>query len=118
MKKETRSLASIISLTFFVGSLLTFAIPEAFAFDKDLSITTQNIQFSSTNFMEGRKIAIEGDLLEKSRTSLEQIGHLVDAEMSMWTAGFGGGQGIMIDYDEDCLTAGSDWRKDGCAAGY
>ena len=69
-------------------------------------------------FMEGKKIAIEGGLLEKRKAPLEQLGHLIDAEMSMWTEGFGGGQGIMIDYDEDCLTAGSDWRKDGCATGY
>jgi hypothetical protein len=70
MKKGTRSLVSMISLAFFVGSLLTFSLPSAFAYSKDLSITTQNIQFSSSNFMEGRKIRIYATITNNSTSDL------------------------------------------------
>ena len=70
MKKGTKSIVSLISFAFFVGSLLSASLPAAFAYSKDLSITTQNIQFSSSSFMEGRKIRIYATVTNNSTSDL------------------------------------------------
>jgi gamma-glutamyltranspeptidase/glutathione hydrolase len=57
---------------------------------------------------------VEDGVAETTRQGLIDKGHAVTAEGGP----HGGGQAIVIDWDEGVLQGGSDPRKDGCAMGY
>ncbi|MGI9415030.1 MAG: gamma-glutamyltransferase family protein [Hyphomicrobiales bacterium] len=59
-------------------------------------------------------VGLEEGVSERVASGLTALGHGVVAAGAPW----GGGQGIVIDWDEGTLTGGSDPRKDGIALGY
>jgi len=59
-------------------------------------------------------LEVEAGVPDAARAGLTIKGHQVVASDSPW----GGGQGIVIDWDRGVLQGGSDPRKDGNAAGY
>jgi gamma-glutamyltranspeptidase/glutathione hydrolase len=59
-------------------------------------------------------LEVEDGVPDAARAGLSIKGHQVVASESPW----GGGQGIVIDWDRGVLHGGSDPRKDGQAAGY
>jgi gamma-glutamyltranspeptidase/glutathione hydrolase len=59
-------------------------------------------------------LEVEDGVPDAARAGLSIKGHQVEASESPW----GGGQGIVIDWDRGVLHGGSDPRKDGQAAGY
>jgi gamma-glutamyltranspeptidase/glutathione hydrolase len=59
-------------------------------------------------------LEVEDGVPEAARAGLTDKGHRVVAAESSW----GGGQGIVIDWENGVLQGGSDPRKDGHAAGY
>jgi gamma-glutamyltranspeptidase/glutathione hydrolase len=70
-------------------------------------------------------IRLEDGFSKNVVKALLQRGHQIDViPRRLWgnltseSAQFGGGQMIIIDRNQDCLFAGSDPRKDGCAIGY
>ena len=63
----------------------------------------------------GGLISLEPGIPEDVATALRAKGHRVQTEQ---TVGFGGYQGILIDWDHGTLQGGSDPRQDGCAMGY
>jgi gamma-glutamyltranspeptidase/glutathione hydrolase len=67
----------------------------------------------------GRLVALERVIGQEVRTALSAMGHnlLPYGEVPPGSA-YGGGQAIMIDYEQGVLHGGSDHRKDGCAIGY
>ena len=62
----------------------------------------------------GGWVALESGVPMEAQRSLAQMGHDVRFESD----GFGGYQAILYDTQRDLYIAGSDFRKDGCAAGY
>jgi gamma-glutamyltranspeptidase/glutathione hydrolase len=64
-------------------------------------------------FRDGR-LGVERGIPEAVRAALAAKGHDVFVVESPW----GGGQGIMIDWERGLLIGGSDPRKDGCALGF
>ena len=68
-------------------------------------------------FQEGTKVLLEDAVASTARNALTAKGHQVEAVRHL-SLQFGGGQIIVVDPDQDCLYAGSDPRKDGCAIGY
>lgn len=68
-------------------------------------------------FEEGNRVSLEDSIPRSIRKKLEEKGHYVEVEAHL-SIDFGGGQSIVVDRENDCLLAGSDPRKDGCAMGY
>ena len=64
-------------------------------------------------FADGR-LGLERGIPEAARAALAAKGHDVFVVDRPW----GGGQGIMIDWERGLLIGGSDPRKDGCALGF
>jgi gamma-glutamyltranspeptidase/glutathione hydrolase len=62
----------------------------------------------------GGDVEIEAGIPEDSIEKLKALGHKVTAPEKP----IGGGQAILIDWENGVLTGGSDPRKDGCALGY
>lgn len=65
-------------------------------------------------FLYDGVLEVEDGVPEAARAGLADKGHRVVASDSSW----GGGQGIVIDWENGVLQGGSDPRKDGHAAGY
>ena len=59
-------------------------------------------------------VGLEEGVSDEVAAGLAGLGHRVVPADSPW----GGGQGIVIDWDQGTLAGGSDPRKDGCAIGY
>ena len=66
-------------------------------------------------FLEGRDVALEGDVSARARRVLRGKGHNLVRQKDVF---FGGAQAIRIDWENGALFGGSDPRKDGCAIGY
>jgi len=64
--------------------------------------------------VDGGYVALETGVSMEAQRALAQKGHDVRFESD----GFGGYQAILYDAARDLYMAGSDFRKDGCAAGY
>lgn len=69
------------------------------------------------HFVDGKKVLVEDSIPRKVVTELTQKGHQIEVRPRL-SLPFGGGQIIVVDPEKDCLYAGSDPRKDGCALGY
>ncbi|MGE3539565.1 MAG: gamma-glutamyltransferase [Candidatus Tectimicrobiota bacterium] len=67
--------------------------------------------------MGGRLVALERAIPHAVRDELAAMGHMLTAYGDQ-SISYGGGQGILIDYERGVLQGGSDYRKDGCAIGY
>ncbi len=65
-----------------------------------------------------QSVAVEEDLAPSVISELEKRGHTVEFVSGYDRAGFGGGQVISRDPETGVLTAGSEPRKDGAAAGW
>ncbi|MFC3230061.1 gamma-glutamyltransferase [Marinibaculum pumilum] len=65
-------------------------------------------------FYNGGRLDVERGVPTDVRAALAALGHNVTTPEMPW----GGGQAIMLDWDNDTLAAGSDPRKDGCALGW
>ena len=65
-------------------------------------------------FWKEGKIAAERDVSEATLRALADYGHDVGPAVRPW----GGGQGIMLDWERGVLIGGSDPRKDGLAIGF
>jgi gamma-glutamyltranspeptidase / glutathione hydrolase len=65
-------------------------------------------------FLEEGRLGVERGIPEAARAALAAKGHDVFVIEKPW----GGGQGIMIDWERGLLIGGSDPRKDGCALGF
>lgn len=65
-----------------------------------------------------QSVAVEEDLDPSVISELEKRGHTVEVVSGYDRAGFGGGQVISRDPETGVLTAGSEPRKDGAAAGW
>lgn len=63
---------------------------------------------------DGGKLAVESGFEGAVIRALIEKGHVVVKE----SGGFGGYQGVWWSHEDDVLIAGSESRKDGCAAGY
>jgi gamma-glutamyltranspeptidase/glutathione hydrolase len=80
----------------------------------DFGLDIQEAIDAARFFPEDGFLAVESGIRERTRRELERRGHrVVEAQSPM-----GGGQGIIIDWENGVLQAGSDARKDGCALGY
>jgi gamma-glutamyltranspeptidase/glutathione hydrolase len=64
----------------------------------------------------GGTVTVESGISDASIAALEKLGHQV--ERAKPGGGFGGYQGILIDWEHGTLHGGTEPRKDGCAAGY
>jgi gamma-glutamyltranspeptidase/glutathione hydrolase len=64
----------------------------------------------------GGIVTVESGISDASIAALEKLGHQV--ERAKPGGGFGGYQGILIDWEHGTLHGGTEPRKDGCAAGY
>ncbi len=77
------------------------------------------IDFPRFHYLDGNRVALEAEHAEQVRAALVRMGHIVEEEAAaLFRGGFGGGQGIAIDSGSRVYWGGSDWRKDGCAAGF
>jgi gamma-glutamyltranspeptidase/glutathione hydrolase len=65
---------------------------------------------------DGGTITVESGISDETIAKLKSLDHRVERVKSGGT--FGGYQGILIDSEHGTLHAGTDPRKDGCAAGY
>lgn len=65
-------------------------------------------------FIEDERLGLEHGFPEDARAGLVAKGHDVFVVERPW----GGGQGIVIDWERGLLIGGSDPRKDGCAIGF
>jgi gamma-glutamyltranspeptidase/glutathione hydrolase len=80
----------------------------------DFGFDVQEAIDAARFFPEGDVLAVERGVRERTRRDLARRGHrVVETQTPM-----GGGQGIVIDWKNGVLLAGSDARKDGCALGY
>jgi gamma-glutamyltranspeptidase/glutathione hydrolase len=70
-----------------------------------------------SRFEEGKKILLEDSIAPTTMKTLMKKGHNIEV-VSRLSPQFGGGQIIIVDHEQDCLYAGSEPRKDGCAVGY
>jgi gamma-glutamyltranspeptidase/glutathione hydrolase len=66
-------------------------------------------------YTDGRRVAVEKQLLDQMEAGLSNRGHEIVFDLPTGFT-FGGGQVIMVDPETGSLIAGSDPRKDGCAA--
>ena len=64
--------------------------------------------------LDGGTVYLESGFPQTTRERLQQLGHKVQTD----PGGFGGYQGIWIDWENGVLQGGSDPRKDGAAVGY
>jgi gamma-glutamyltranspeptidase/glutathione hydrolase len=64
----------------------------------------------------GGTVTVESGISDATIAALEKLGHHIERPKP--GGGFGGYQGILIDWDHGTLHGGTDPRKDGCAAGY
>lgn len=65
-------------------------------------------------FYNAGRLDVERGVPMETRAALAALGHPVTTPEMPW----GGGQAIMIDWENDTFAAGSDPRKDGCALGW
>jgi gamma-glutamyltranspeptidase/glutathione hydrolase len=63
---------------------------------------------------DGGTVTVESGISDEVVKKLERLGHKFKPDKG----GFGGYQGILIDWQHGTLHGGTDPRKDGCAAGY
>ena len=63
---------------------------------------------------DGGTVYLESGFTQETRERLMSLGHKVATD----PGGFGGYQGIWIDWDQGVLQGASDPRKDGAAVGY
>jgi gamma-glutamyltranspeptidase/glutathione hydrolase len=80
----------------------------------DYGMDIQEALDAARFFLYAGELAVETNVPEAARTGLTTRGHNVVASDSSW----GGGQAIVIDWENGVLQGGSDPRKDGHAAGY
>ena len=66
------------------------------------------------SFSDAGDMKVERGYSDAVRQELADLGHKV----SIPETALGGGQAILIDYDNGVLEGASDPRKDGCALGY
>jgi gamma-glutamyltranspeptidase/glutathione hydrolase len=80
----------------------------------DYGLDIQEAIDAARFFLYDGILEVEAGVPDAARAGLTIKGHQVVASDSPW----GGGQGIVIDWDRGVLQGGSDPRKDGNAAGY
>jgi gamma-glutamyltranspeptidase/glutathione hydrolase len=80
----------------------------------DYGMDIQEALDAARFFLYAGVLEVEANVPATARTGLAEKGHNVVASDSSW----GGGQAIVIDWDNGVLQGGSDPRKDGHAAGY
>ena len=80
----------------------------------DYGMDIQEALDAARFFLYAGILEVEANVPEAARVGLAAKGHNVIAADSAW----GGGQAIVIDWDNGVLHGGSDPRKDGHAAGY
>lgn len=68
--------------------------------------------------VKDKKVCLEKEIPEAGREGLAAMGHEMIPESETGLGGFGGAQAIIVDPETNALFGGSDYRKDGCAAGY
>jgi len=77
------------------------------------------IDYPRFHYLDGNRVSLEFEHAEAVRDGLRRMGHVVEDEAAaLFRGGFGGGQGVAIDPQARVYWGGSDWRKDGCAAGF
>jgi gamma-glutamyltranspeptidase / glutathione hydrolase len=77
----------------------------------------EGIEAPRYRVLGGRQVALERAIPHAVRDTLAAMGHVL-APYGDQSVSYGGGQGILIDYERGVLQGGSDYRKDGCAIGY
>jgi len=77
----------------------------------------EGIEAPRYRIMGGKQVALERAIPPAVRDTLTAMGHVL-APYGDPSISYGGGQGILIDYERGVLQGGSDHRKDGCAIGY
>jgi gamma-glutamyltranspeptidase / glutathione hydrolase len=77
----------------------------------------EGIEAPRYRILGGRQVALERAIPHAVRDTLAAMGHVL-APYGDQSVSYGGGQGILIDYERGVLQGGSDYRKDGCAIGY
>jgi gamma-glutamyltranspeptidase/glutathione hydrolase len=80
----------------------------------DYGLDIQEALDAGRFFLYDGTLEVEDGIPEAARKGLGDKGHRVVAAEDSW----GGGQGIVIDWENGVLQGGSDPRKDGHAAGY
>ena len=80
----------------------------------DYGLDIQEALDAGRFFLYDGILEVEDGIPDASRNGLADKGHRVMAAEDSW----GGGQGIVIDWENGVLQGGSDPRKDGHAAGY
>ena len=77
------------------------------------------LDLSRFHVLEHNRVAFEEEFDPALVQALREFGHAVaDPNEVRMRSGFGGGQGIMIDWSAGVFGGGSDRRKDGAAMGY
>ena len=80
----------------------------------DYGMDIQQALDAARFFLYAGMLDVEDGVPQATREGLAAKGHRVTTLDGPW----GGGQGIVIDWDQGALHGGSDPRKDGCALGY
>jgi gamma-glutamyltranspeptidase/glutathione hydrolase len=80
----------------------------------DYGMDIQQALDAARFFLYNGVLDVEVGIPESTRTGLAAKGHKVVAGAGP----HGGGQAIVIDWEQGALHGGSDPRKDGCAMGY
>lgn len=84
----------------------------------DFAMNVQEaIEAPRYRILGGRHVALERAIPHAVRNELVAMGHTLTPYGDQ-SISYGGGQGILIDYERGVLQGGSDHRKDGCAIGY
>lgn len=77
------------------------------------------IDWPRFHYLDSDRVALEGAADGHVAAELRRRGHAVEDETAALAhGGFGGAQAIMIHPETHVYWGASDWRKDGCAAGY